>query len=357
MSTPSESTPSTSFVDSAVGTLLYSLSLPERLVRSAVGVTAGTATEIAEFVVPQAFQDSKTYEIAIRNSLGFLVSGVGKLSDSAAVPAPNAADGESTSATEQSSGRFIARKAAGNFIDIAGLTMLHVSPLWMLAIVSDVAYGSQVYLHELAEELKLQGLVDETSSIHNVQDLLGAVKYASGTAASSFDQPPLSLEELQKSLAQTREALGGIDPRHVIPEAEIRRYWSEMRVVADREQVSLLGLSGAIAMQSLEAAKGLTQGTTTGLLVAGELFHRRIFGHYVGALSRIQEVGLWASVKSTYAPYIDLTWGNFVSSRKTWTEQILDPGHVGRALNAVKGWWKGEERTPSPQDRFGSLDQ
>ena len=350
MSHPPESTPPASFVDSAVGTLLYSLSLPERLVRSAVGVTAGTAKEIAEFVVPQAFQDSKTYEIAIRNSLGFLVSGVGTLAHSKAIPTSDAVNGEPSTATEQSSGRFIARKAAGNFIDIAGLTMLHASPIWVLAIVSDVAYGSQVYLHELAEELKLQGLVDETTSIHNVEDLLGAVKHASGTAASSFDQPPLSLDELQKSLEQTRAALANIDPAHFIPEAEIRRYWSEMRGVAEQEQVSLLGLSGAIAMQSLEAVRGLTQGTTTGLLVAGELFNQRIFGHYVGALTRIQEVGLWASVKSTYAPYIDMTWGNFVSSRKTWTEQILDPGHVGRALNAVSQWWKGEEQAPPPQE-------
>ena len=340
--------------DSALSTLLYGLSLPERLVRSAVGVTAGTAKEIAEFVVPQAFQDSKSYEIAIRNSLGFLVSGVGTVADSPTAPEPTAPQTTvevpaNATASEQGTGRMIARRAAGSFIDIAGLSMLHLSPLWVLAIVSDVAYGSQVYLQELASELKQQGLIDETSSIHNVQDLLGSIKQASGTAASSFDQPPLSLGELQKSLEQTREALAGIDPTHVIPQAEIRRYWSEMRAVADQDQVSLLGLSGAIAMQSLQAVKGVTQGTATGLLVAGEIFNQRVFGHYVEALSRIREVGLWTSVKSTYGPYIETVWGNFVSSRKTWTEQILDPGHVGRAYNAIKGWWGGGE-APTPSN-------
>ena len=354
MSLPTAPDQPVSLVDSAVSNLLYGLSLPERLVRSVVGVTAGTAREIAEFVVPQAFKDSKTYEIAVRNSIGFLVSGVGKVADSseaatpelkvaASSPVTSAPDASSVTPADQDTGRIIARKAAGSFIDIAGLSMLHVSPLWVLAIVSDVAYGSQVYLKELADQLRQQGLIDETSTIHNVQDLLGAVKQASGTAASSFDQPPLSLDELQRSVEQTRVALIEIDPTQIIPQAEILRYWTEMREVADREQVSLLGLSGAIAMQTLETAKDLTHGTATGLLVAGNILNERVFGHYVDSLQRIREIGLWESVKNTYAPYIDMAWGNFVRSRKTWTEQLLDPGHIGRAYNAVKGWLVGED--------------
>ena len=83
----------------------YLLSLPERLVRSMVGVTAGTAKEIAEFVVPQAFKDSKTYEIAVRNSIGFLVSGVGKVADSTEAATPEvivAASSPMTSAPDAS---------------------------------------------------------------------------------------------------------------------------------------------------------------------------------------------------------------------------------------------------------------
>src|SRR5690606_15809208 len=42
----------------------------------------------AELVVPQAFQDSKSYEVAVRNSLSFLVANIGTLG---AEPAPAAA--------------------------------------------------------------------------------------------------------------------------------------------------------------------------------------------------------------------------------------------------------------------------
>lgn len=315
--------------------LLYSVSLPERLVRSAVGITAGTAKEIAEFVVPQAFQDSKSYEVAVRNSLNFLLANVATVSDPNAekpVALPNAATAADSSndPTAINPGRFIARKAVGNFIDIAGLATLHVSPLWILAIVSDAAYGTKTYLSELAGELQSQGLIDDSSTIHRVDDLFDAIKKASGRAASNFDTPPLSLDELKSSFEQTRAALNEVDPTLLIPEAEIGRMWSDMRSLADQEKISLLGVSGAVAMQAVETIKTATQGSLTGLFVAGKIVNRNIFGHYISALSDIHKNGLWSSVRNTYGPYVDLAWGNFTSSRKTWTEQVLNPSRFAR---------------------------
>jgi hypothetical protein len=343
----------TSSAEALLNGLLYGISVPERLVRSAVGLTAGTAKEIVAFVVPQAFQDSKSYEVAVRNSLGFLISGIGTLSEpkqDVPTDSPNqsgtavttAGSGTGAANPAEDTGRFIAKKAAGNFIDIAGLATLHVSPLWVLAIVSDVAYGTQTYLNELAQELQEQGLIDGTSTIHHVEDLFEAVKQASGTAASSFDQPPLSLEELRTSIEQTRQALNDVDPTQLIPEAEISRYWNEMRDIATREQVSLLGVSGAIAMQTVEGIRNLSHGTLTGLFVAGQIINRNIFGHYATALAGIHEQGIWTSVRNTYEPYVDVAWQNFTSSRKTWTEQVLAPSNFSRFWQAVKKWFSGK---------------
>lgn len=334
--------------------LLYGLSLPERLVRSAVGITAGTAREIAAFVVPQAFHDSRSYEVAVRNSLSFLVSGVGTVAPQVA-PSSSHAGADVASGTgkppspglaEQDPLRFVARKAAGNFIDIAGLATLHVSPLWVLAIVSDVAYGTQSYVIALAQELQQQGLIDDSSTIHRVDDLLDAIKQASGSAASAFDTPPLSLDELRSSVEQTRRALAEVDPTQLIPEAEIGRYWSEMQRVAQQEDASLLGVSGAVAMQAVQSIQGVTQGTVAGLFVAGRIINRNIFGHYRDSLNRISENGLWSSVRSSYEPWVDLAWGNFTRSRKSWTEQVLDPGHVSRAWRRVRDWFRRDPHEP-----------
>jgi hypothetical protein len=332
--------------------LLYGVSLPERFVRSAVGLTAGTAKEIAEFIVPQAFQSSKSYEVAIRNSLNFLLSNVATISETGAksgesVPAGlmdsrrqvsgTTQESAGASGTETDAGRFVAKKAISNFIDITGLTTLHVSPLWILAIVSDTAYGTKVYLNELAVELQRQGLIDNSSTIHKVDDVFEAVRKASSRAASTFDLPPLSLEELKQSLTQTRAALQEIDPAQLIPESEIRRLWQDMKELAVSENMSLLGVSGALAMQTVERIRGATQGTLAGLFVAGKIINRNIFSHYAQALIEVHHRGILQSVRDSFEPYADLAWNNMESSRKTWTEQLLNPSLFGSAWNVMKG--------------------
>ncbi|MCA9082102.1 MAG: zf-TFIIB domain-containing protein, partial [Planctomycetaceae bacterium] len=130
--------------------LMYGLSLPERLLRTVVGVSAGTLREAATMLVPHAFQDSVTYKVAVQNSLNFLTENVGGFA-SAELPAA----GEES---ETAAGTYLAKKTVGNFVELAGMTLLPVSPLWLLAAVSDIAYGSSTYVKELAAELRQQGI-------------------------------------------------------------------------------------------------------------------------------------------------------------------------------------------------------
>ena len=312
--------------------LKYGVSLPERFVRSAAGLTAGTAKELAEFLVPRSFQDSKTYEVVIRNSLNFVVANIGGV-DLPPVPGAGA-----------QAENFLARKAVGNFMDFAGLATLHTSPLWVLAVVSDLAYGTKSYMQELAHELQAQGLIDDVSTIHKIDDLLDAVQRASGTAASSLDQPPLSVDELKKSLDETRLALMEADPRMLFPEAEIARFWGDMKSLATKEDVSLLGVSGVVAMQTLATVKAVSQGTMTSVVVAGQIVNRAVFSHYVDALTRINQHGVFETLSSTYEPYVDAVWKNFRGDKRTWTESLLDADTYRGAWNAVKKWvWPGDK--------------
>src|SRR5580698_10524946 len=135
--------------------LLYTLSLPERAVRSTVGVTAGASREAAHALV-------------IASSLNFLTEDIGGVEQQARPgEAPNVDN-------------FLARKAVGNFVDLAGLATLHLSPIWVFAVVSDVAYGSKVYLNELAAELRQRGLIRPDSTIDRVEDLFDAIRSATG---------------------------------------------------------------------------------------------------------------------------------------------------------------------------------
>jgi hypothetical protein len=320
-----------------VSSLLYGMSLPERIVRGAVGLTAGAARELAVVLVPQAFQDSTSYKIAIENSLGFLTETVG------GVPGQTGATADAAEA-----GEHLARKAVGNFVDLAGLAMLHVSPMWMLAVVSDVAYGTKSYTLELAKELEAQGVIDNASTIHNVDDILTAVQRTCGSAASTFDRPPFSINELRRTIDETRQSLSQADIRRLIPESELRNYWEEMRTISREENVSLLGVSGAVAMQTLNRVTTVGHGALVGVQVAGGILNRTVVSHYRDALTRIHQKGFYESVSESYGPYVTAVWSNFSREKKSWTESLLDPGNVSKLVGAASGWLRWGTKAEAP---------
>jgi len=298
--------------------LLYTVSLPERVVRSTVGVAAGAARETAHVLVPQAFQTSKTYELVVVNSLKFLTEDIGGVESTAASATP---------AVDQ----YLARKAVGNFVDFAGLATLHLSPIWVFAIVSDVAYGSKIYLREVAAELRQQGLIHEGSTIERVEDLLKAVQAASAETASLFDTPPISVDQLKATLERTRAAVASADYTAVLPEAELHAHWNEMREIAAKEGVSLLGVSGALTMHMLGKVGAVTKGAIAGANVAGGLLNRNVIGHYADALRTARERGFYPLLRESSAPYVKAVWKNFATERETWTSLILT-GKIFRRL-------------------------
>jgi len=305
--------------------LTYSLSLPERALRSGSSMVGGTLRESAALLVPSAFQSSKTYSVLVKQMLDFLAEDVGGVQK----PITTGADGC------ERVDNFVARKTVGNFVEMAGLATLHVSPLTMLAIVSDLAYGSREYLKELADELKQQGVIAPDSTVDGVQGLLDAVGRASHVTASAFDTPPLSLEGLKDTIEQTRAALARIDPTRVVPQAEVARMWGEFRELAAREHVDLVQLSGALTLGSLDKAALMGRGALSSVRVAGKLLDRHVLDHYSQALDKLRKQGIYASLAETSGPYVEAVWQNFSPARSTWTEWLVR----GQWWSAIRARW------------------
>src|SRR5439155_20421913 len=135
--------------------LIFTLSLPERALRSTVGLVGGAANEAASLLVPRAFRDSKSYQALIQQNLDYLrknVGGVRRPAEDAQDTAP--ADPSPDSRPPDQVENYVARKAVGSFVDAAGLLTFHLSPVVLLALLSDLAHGSNAFLKELAQELK-----------------------------------------------------------------------------------------------------------------------------------------------------------------------------------------------------------
>src|ERR1051325_1750985 len=115
----------------------YISSLPERLLRSVAGLTAGAAHELSEVVLPARLRRSKLYDSLVQSTLRFLIEEVGQV--------------ESLTAAGQRElpPDFLMRSAAGNIVGIAGLAAFHASPVWVLAALADVAGAGRDLIGEI----------------------------------------------------------------------------------------------------------------------------------------------------------------------------------------------------------------
>lgn len=308
--------------------LVYGLSLPERAIRGTAGVLGGTLRESAALLVPQTFRDAKTYQVFIGQMLDFMAEEMGGV-DAEHRPDPR---------TRPRIDNFIARKATGNFIELTTLATLHMSPMLLLAVVGDVAYGSKAYLKELAEDLEARGVIEDAAAIQQADDLLDAVAATSHKTAQALDTPPTSVEGLRETIRETRESIAEIDPSKVLPRAELDRLWEGIRSSAKSQGMSPLDVAGLMALGSLHRLGKLGTGTLSTVRVAGRMLDRHVLEHYRSVLVDIDRDGFYPTLASSSRPYVDALWRNFATDRPTLTEDFVRSGGPSRTWNRVRRW-------------------
>lgn len=319
-------------IESVTKYLQYTLSLPERAIRSTAAIVGGIAQQSATMLVPSAFQDSKTYQTFVKQMLDMVAHDIGGTEREAGEEAPDK--------DAQIEG-YVAKKTVSTFVDLAGMATLHVSPMTILAVMSDVAYGSNVYLKQLGEELKREGVIDPESTIDQAADLLEAIGSASGKAADRFDRPPLSLEGLQETIEEAQESVSTLDPTKIIPQAEISRMWNEMQQMADAQDVDILDVSSAMTMYTLNQVATVSKGALTTIRVTGKLLDEHLFDHYWQGLQRINDEGIWQIFATSSQPYIEAVWMNFSADKETITEDVVSGRFLSRTWIGFVDWLGG----------------
>ncbi len=309
-----------------VATLLYGISIPERTARSASAIVGGILNESAARLIPVAFRSSRSYAVFIQQSLDILTHDVGGV-----------VNPDQTNPSEQDS--QLAQKAVGGLLDIAGAATLHLSPLTVLAVFSDVAYGSSHYLKLLSEELKKEGVIDQQSSIDRASDLIDALDASSRLASSSLETPPVSLEAMRSTIDKLSDEVLKVDPSKLLPQAEIERLWNGMETIATDTDTRLWDVGTTMTLFAMNRVALTSQGVLSSVNIAGGLFDQHILGHYSEAISEIQEHGLYGILASASQPYAEAAWTHFESDRETWTEELVTGKLFETAWGHVRGWF------------------
>ena len=269
----------------------YVASLPERLVRTTAAGGGGLLLEAADHILPPPVRGAKIYQCLIARPLRITVEAVGGVSE--------------RFPTEETTGQeLIRRKVAGNAVEAVSVFTVGFSPLWFLAVASDVTGGTRVYLDAFVAELKKADVLPETTDISSIDALLRALDGTVAQAADTIDIPPTAIADMRDSVDLLRENV------ELIPGPQrLAELFSQLTEAAEREDRSLLVVSTLVAAAALQA--GAKLGSTHMLSFYGE------------ALSAIRTEGVSAYLGRISQPYIEAASRHIDPGRPAHTPRLI----------------------------------
>lgn len=304
--------------------LHYSTGLPESL-RSAGAYASELVRESANWLVPSAFRNSHSYSVFVQQMFDYVVKDLaGAWRGETAEKSSRVEDGTTQEEIDQQSYQvFLARKTVGSLLDMTALATFHLSPLLVLAVYSEIAYDSQKIMQLLGVRLKEQGIIPEKTVVEDTTSLMAALEKAAKIAAKMFEQPPLSMLGLQRTIDETRATVAQVKPEKLFPLAEIDQLWRQMELAARDQKASIWDVSATISIVALNNIQAIDDGGLVSLEIVGNMYQEQIIDHYWEGLRAIERHGLLPTLSRACQPYVETVWTNYSVDQRTWREQLL----------------------------------
>jgi hypothetical protein len=293
----------------------YLLSLPERLIRSTVGLGAGVAREVSEVALPDGVRHSALYRNLVDATLHFLIEQVGGVEDvyrtDAALP-----------------DNFLARRTAGNAVEVLGVVAFRASPVWILAALADVCGMGRHLIPEVTEALKTQGLLEKDAQFTTVDQLLDGLERTSTRLAATVNTPPLDVAGLRAEWAALREDASHLPPASLPSRETISAVWADLKAESARQERSIFETSSVMAVSAARALPGgvrwLSASARVGAARTGQVFAAALLDHYRETLSEIRDTGYLTYAARQFRPYLRAAAGQFSPKRHTLTQRLIE---------------------------------
>jgi hypothetical protein len=293
----------------------YLLSLPERVIRSALGLSAGLLREVGELVMPQAVRRSQLYRSLVDVTLRYVIEEVGGAKGVYPADAPQAKD-------------FLARRGTGHAIELLGIAAFRVSPVWVFAALADLSGLGRRLIPEIAEALKEQGLLEKEARFENVDQLLDGLERTSARLAQTMTVPPLDVAGLRKEWRELRTQARGLRPVELPSVKAIASRWEELKNEAAHQERSIFETSSLMAISAVRAlparARWLSSSTRVGAKRTGKLLSAALLDHYGQTLGELREVGYLTYARRQLSPYLRACVDQFSRHRRSLTERLID---------------------------------
>lgn len=292
----------------------YLLSFPERMARAVLGLSAGVAREVGIVVLPESVRKSQLYSNMVDATLRFLTEQVG-----GAERAPGVDDLPEN---------FLARRTAGNAVEILGIVAFRASPVWVLAALADLSGMGRHLMPEISEALKAQGLLDRDAEFSSVDEMLDGLEKTSSRLASTFNTPPLDVKSLREEWASIKGEAKSLQPSTLPSRETVTAVWQQLKDESQRQNTTIFQTSSMMAIDAVrglpENVRWLSASTRVGVTRTGQVFASALLDHYKITLDEIQRVGYLTYAGAQLRPYVHAAARQFSPSHRTLTERLLD---------------------------------
>jgi hypothetical protein len=299
----------------------YLLTLPERIVRSTLGLGAGVVREIGEVAIPAAVRQSQLYRNLVDTTLRFLIERVGEV------------EGVYASG-EELPDDFLVRRTAGNAIEVLGIVAFRASPVWVLAAMADVCGTGRHLIPQIADALKAQGLLERDAQFTSVDQMLDGLERTSSRMAATVNTPPLDVAGLREEWAAIKNEARTLQPASLPSRDTIGRMWDELKVESARQDRSVFETSSMIALSAVrtfpERLQWLYSSTRVGAVRTGEVLGEAVLEHYANTLSEIRHTGYLAYAAQQFRPYVRAAVNQFSPRQRTLTQRVLEKIRMSR---------------------------
>jgi hypothetical protein len=293
----------------------YLLSVPERVARSVLGLTAGLAREVGEIALPTAIRQSRLYQNVVDAMLRYLIEEVGGV--------------EGVYNTDESlPDSFLARRTAGNVVEALGIVAFRASPVWILAALADLSGMGRHLIPEIADALKARGLLEKDAQFTSVDQMLDGLERTSGRLASTINAPPLDIAGLRKEWEAIRHEARGLRPANLPSWETIGTLWAQLKAEAARHDRSVFETSSLMALSAARAVpdslRWLSASARVGAAYTGHIFAAALLDHYRQTLGDMRQAGYLTYAARELRPYIRASIRQFSPKRRTLTERLME---------------------------------
>jgi hypothetical protein len=283
--------------------------------RSALGLSAGLLREVGEVVLPRGVRRSQLYKSLVDTTLRFVIEQVGGATNIYPAEQPQLDN-------------FLVRRGAGNAIELLGIVAFRVSPVWVLAALSDISGFGRRLIPEIAAALEAQNLLEPGAKFESVDQLLDGLERTSSRLAETFNTPPLDVASLRKEWAALRVEARDLKPAQLPSPQAIGAQWEALKQESARQERSVFETSSVMAISAVRAlpakARWLTASASVGAMHTGKVLATAILDHYSETLEELHVVGYLAYAKRQLSPYLRACVDLFSPERRTLTQRLLD---------------------------------